>query len=371
MFIARGHVFAGIACGDSIHCEFYCILEVAKLKSGRGESMLLKRARCANPFFLLVVSLLLLPGSRSSAEAALLMEQPFGFFGFLNPTGHDAVFFQRICAETPVKLRRCAAGEQGAVITRYQGIADYDWIAMPLLPYLYAVEDGSEVPARTDRQTVTALRDKYHEAHLQSLGKDVPRGDDVKRGWSQFVGVAYDRRLYAFRFATTEEQDDALIAQMNAAPNRSRFNLIRRNCADFNSGILNFYFPKTFNRKILPDGGITTPRQVTYQLQSYARKHPETQLAVFDIPQIPGNRHRSHSNKSIAQSLITSGYVVPLGFISPYIAGGIIVDYLVWGRYPLDLKHAMVLSPENMIPLMGGERTGRIPESGVPVPAPL
>ena len=312
--------------------------------------MPLMRAPRAVPF-LMALALVLLVCQTGHAQAALLMDEPFGFFGFLNPTGHDAIYFQRICAETPVKLRRCAPGEDGAVITRYQGIAHYDWIAMPLLPYLYAVDSGSEVPTRADRKAVTDLRDKYHEAHLASLGKGVPRGGNVKRGWSQFVGVAYDRRIYAFRFATTEAQDDALIAQMNAGENRSRFNLLYRNCADFNRGILNFYFPRTFQRSILPDAGITTPRQVTYKLLRYAREHPETQLAVFDIPQVPGNRNRSRVNKSIVQSLITSGYVVPLAFISPYIAGVVIVDYLVWGRYPLGIKHPQVLTPEKMAPL--------------------
>ena len=313
--------------------------------------MPLIRARRAIRFLLMALGLLVPFSRHSCAEAALLMEEPFGFFGFLNPTGHDAVYFQRICAETPIKLRRCASGETGAVITRYQGIAKYDWIAMPLLPYLYAVETASEVPARADREAVTGLRDKYHEARLLSLGKDVPRGGNVKRGWSQFVGVAYDRRIYAFRFATTEEQDDALIARMNATENRTRFNLLTMNCADFNSGILNFYFPRTFHRTILPDGGITTPRQVTYQLLRYARKHPETQMGAFDIHQVPGNRRRSRANKSIAQSLITSGYVVPFYFISPYLAGAVVVDYLIWGRYPLGLKYPPVLSPGNMAPL--------------------
>ena len=55
------------------------------------------------------------------AQAALLMEEPYGFFGALNPTGHDAIYFARICSETPIKLRRCTAGEPGSVITRYQG----------------------------------------------------------------------------------------------------------------------------------------------------------------------------------------------------------------------------------------------------------
>jgi hypothetical protein len=308
-------------------------------------------AQRAIPFFLTALALLSPVCPRSRAQAALLMEEPFGFFGFLNPTGHDAVYFRRICAETPVKLRRCAPGELGAVITRYQGIGDYDWVAMPLLPYLYAVESASEVPTRADQETLNGLRDKYHEAHLLSLGKDVPRGGDVQRGWSQFVGVAYERRIYAFRFATAEGQDDALIARMNAGANRSRFNLLYSNCADFNSGILNFYFPRTFRRSILPDAGITTPRQVTYKLLRYARKHPETQLAAFEIPQVPGYRRRSRANKSIAESLITTGYVIPLALISPYIAGGVFVDYLVWGRYPLALKHPQILTPDNMAPL--------------------
>ena len=218
------------------------------------------RAHRAIAFSLIALALLSLVCSRSRAQAALLMEEPYGFFGFLNPTGHDAVYFERICVETPVKLRRCTPGELGAVIARYQGIADYDWVAMPLLPYLYAVESASEVPTRADHETVTSLHDQYHDAHLLSLGKDVPRRGDVQRGWSQFVGVAYERRIYAFRFATAEGQDDALIARMNAGANRSRFNLLYSNCADFNSGILNFYFPRTFRRSILPDAGITTPR---------------------------------------------------------------------------------------------------------------
>ena len=307
----------------------------------------LMRTKRSAAFVLIALALSSPACRRSNAQAAMLMEQPFGFFGFLNPTGHDAIYFERICADTPVKLRRCAPGELGAVITRYQGIADYDWIATPLLPYLYAVENASEVPALADHETVNGLRDTYHAAHLLGLG-DVARGGDVKRGWSQFVGVAYERRIYAFRFVTTEAQDDALIARMNAEANRSRFNLLYRNCADFTAGILNFYFPGTFTRSALPDAGITTPRQITYKLVRYARKHPETQLTTFDLPQVPGYRRRSRRNQSIAESLITRGYVLPLAFISPYIVGGVLVDYLVWGRYPLTLKHLQILTPKNM-----------------------
>jgi hypothetical protein len=46
--------------------------------------------------------------ARGHAQSALLMEEPYGFFGALNPTGHNAIYFERICAETPVKVRRAS-----------------------------------------------------------------------------------------------------------------------------------------------------------------------------------------------------------------------------------------------------------------------
>ena len=312
--------------------------------------------------FVVAVLLSLSTCHRSDAQAAMLMEEPFGFFGFLNPTGHDAIYFARICAETPVKLRRCVPGELGAVITRYQGIAHYDWLATPLIPYLYSVDTAAEVPDRIGHDGLIRLRDKYHDAHLQMLGTQVPRGGDRKRGWSQLVGAAYDRRIYAFRFVTTEQQDDALIARLNSSANRSHFNLLFGNCADWTGNILNFYFPGTFHRSILPDGGITTPRQVSYKLMRYARHHPEIQLAIFKINQVPGNRRHSRRNQSISVSLITSGYVVPLAFISPYIAVGIAVDCLGWGLYPLDLKNARLLTPKNMAESMSPAATQPAPD---------
>jgi hypothetical protein len=159
---------------------------------------------------------------------------------------------------------------------------------------------------------------------------------------------------------------------MNAGPNRSRFNLLYRNCADFTGGMLNFYFPGTFRRSVLPDAGITTPRQISYKLVRYARKHPETQLALIDIPQVPGYRRHSRRNKSIALSFITNGLIVPIAFLNPYIAGGIAVDYLLFGRYPLPLKEAQVLAPENMGPLTPPAGSGQSPNSASTlVPAPL
>jgi hypothetical protein len=289
--------------------------------------------------------------ARIHAQAALLMEEPYGFFGALTPTGHNAIYFDRICAETPVKLRHCQAGELGAVIARYQGIDGYDWVAIPLIPYLYSVETADDVPAHVNRELVTRLRDRYHEAHLEGLGPEVPPGNILRGGWTQLIGVAYERRIYAFRFDTTEAQDDALMAQLNDNRNHTHFNLLFSNCADFARKILDSYFPDTFRRSIFPDAGMTTPKQIAYKLVRYNRAHPETQVAVFEIPQVPGYRRMSHSNKSIDESFITTVYAIPITIANPYVAGALMVDYLVRGRYHIVPRHPDVLDPQNLAAL--------------------
>lgn len=306
------------------------------------------RARCETAFAVMALIFMFLVTSQCHAQAALLLEEPYGFFGTLNPTGHTATYFARICAETPVTLRRCLPGEMGVVIARYSDVAHYDWVAIPLIPYLYSVEDPAEVPAHVDRVTVNQLRDQYHEARLMSLGTEVKKGNFWHGGWTELIGVSYERRIIAFRFDTTEAQDDAFIARMNDDKNRSHFQLLYKNCADFSRALLNEYFPKTFHRSFAPDAGMTTPKQITYKLERYAKKHPEIHLEVFEIPQVPGYRHKSHSNKGISESLITTGYAVPIAFLNPYLAGALFVDYVVRGRYRLIPKEMQLLTPDNL-----------------------
>jgi len=167
-------------------------------------------------------------------------------------------------------------------------------------------------------------------------------------GWTQLVGASYERRTFVFRFDTTPEQDDALMDMLNSRPNRSHFNLFYNNCADFARLILNNYFPRTFQRNVFPDAGMTTPKQIAYKLVHYADKHPETHLEILQIQQIPGNRRMSRANKSISESLTTTAYAVPIFILNPYLAGGILVDYLARGRFKLVLRDTDVLKPEEL-----------------------
>lgn len=309
--------------------------------------MLLKRV--AFFLFAFLLSPIAMGPVRCQAQAALLLEEPYGFYGTINPTGHNAIYFERICAETPIKLRRCGPGELGAVISRYEGVNRYDWIAIPLIPYLYAVDSASEIPSHVNRDQVGELRRSYRDAHFLELGLQKSGGSYVPDGWTQLIGASYERTIFAFRFDTTPAQDDALIELLNSGKNRSHFHLLFRNCSDFARVILDMYFPRKFHRSIFPDAGITTPKHLTYKLVRYARKHPEARLTVFEIPQIPGYRWRSRSNKGVAEAFATTPYAVPLTLLNPYLFGGILIDYIIRGHYHILPRDCEVIHPDDLV----------------------
>src|ERR1700754_1798374 len=111
------------------------------------------RLRC---ILMIVGAMMVSPLTSSKAEAsvALLMEEPYGEFGAFNPTGHAAMYLNHVCAESPTELRMCHDGEYGVVISRYHKIDGYDWIAIPLIPYLYAVNSIDEIPTTVNKAQV-------------------------------------------------------------------------------------------------------------------------------------------------------------------------------------------------------------------------
>jgi hypothetical protein len=268
-------------------------------------------------------------------DVALLVEEPYGFFGSINPTGHSAIYLNRVCAETPTKLRRCQPGETGVVISRYSRVRKLDWVAIPLLPYLYAVEQVEDVPEWAEAASVEKMREAYAEAHLGSL-VSFTKGYDAKNVWPQLLGVAYIRKIYSFEIATTEEQDDRLIAEYNDAGNHSHFNLFTNNCADFSRKLINFYYPRAVRRSITADIAITTPKQIAKSLASYAGHHDELEIHEIIIPQVPGKIARSHTPRGVVESLLkTKKYAVPIVVFHPYFLAGIAVTYLTRGRFEL------------------------------------
>ncbi len=291
---------------------------------------------------------------QARADATFLLEEPYGMFGGLNPTGHGAVYLNRVCEESPVRLRRCEPGETGVVISRYHKIAGYDWIAVPLIPYLYAVDDVLKIPKSADAQTVANLRERYRRDHLLSLAADDAEGRAPRGEWVQLVGSAYDRRIYGFTISTTAEQDDALIRRLNSRRNKSHFNLLFHNCADFSKMILNFYHPHSVHRNLFADVGITTPKQVAKCLVAFDAKHRGTLESRFVIVQVPGLPRSEHVDGVLEALLRSKKYVVPLAVLHPEITATFALAYLGEGRFNprrgaqvLDVARALQLAPRD------------------------
>lgn len=283
---------------------------------------------------LLAVAAVLVCQVMARGDATLFVQEPYGLFGAVNPTGHASVYLSRVCAETPVVLRRCAAGEFGVVISRYHKIAEYDWIAIPLIPYLYAVEDLASIPDQANAEAVAALREEYRRRHLRKIVPDRTEGKAPKGSWVELVGAAYNRKLYGFTVATTEEQDDQLIFLLNSRKNRSHFNLFFNNCADFSRKILNLYYHGAIQRNYIADAGMTTPQQIVKCLLSYSRKHPGFSLSSFFLPQVVGSRRPSHRLNGVSEAFVRSKkYIVPLAAFHPWIAGSIFAVYMAKGRF--------------------------------------
>jgi hypothetical protein len=294
---------------------------------------------------LVAVALAMFACSSSHADATLLLEEPFGGFGAMNPTGHAAIYLNRVCADTPLRLRPCRDGELGVVLSRYHRVDGYDWLAMPLLAYLYAVDDVSQIPDTATPKLELKLRDSYRRDHLENLIPDDPKHEIPRGEWIQLLGASYDRRIWGFEVSTTQAQDGALVERFNSRRNVAHFNLFFNNCANFSEKILNFYYPHSIHRNFIADAGMMTPKQAAKSLVKYSRHHPITDMYTFVIPQVPGSIPRSTPVDGVVESLVKSKkYVVPLAVLHPYVAGTLIAAYFSDGRFHPD-PDAAVFNP--------------------------
>jgi hypothetical protein len=270
--------------------------------------------------------------SSAGASATLLLEEPYGKLGFFAATGHAAVYLSGVCADTPLVLRPCAPGETGVVLSRYDGVGGYDWIAIPLIPYLYAVEHPEDVPLFADAKMVAFLRDRYRRKYLEEVAPDTKNGEAPGGNWYELVGSSYDRTIYGFEIETTSQQDEALIRKLNSSANQSHFRTVSDNCADFAKDIINFYYPKALHRSVIADVGITTPKQMAKMLVKFNQRHPEVAYSRLVIAQVPGSLPRSFAAHGVVESFFKSKkYIVPSAVVSPIFAGCVFAVFVGTG----------------------------------------
>ena len=252
-------------------------------------------------------------------------------------TGHSAVYFSRICPDSPVRLRMCGPGEHGSVMSNYINIGEdqsFEWNIVPLNIYLYGVEDIQDRPIIGTFKIKHVLEDRYRKNYLSSLCEGAACRDSNKSEWREMVAATFIRSVYIFVVDTTEEQDSKLIAEFNDSPNQNHFNGVTRNCADFTRHVINTYFPNAARPDYLNDFGMTTPKAVARSFTRYALRHPESNLRVLHFAQLPGTIKRSREVRAGTEQLYRSKkFLIPMILFADQAVPAVAGSYLLTGRF--------------------------------------
>jgi hypothetical protein len=255
----------------------------------------------------------------------------------ISSTGHSAVYFSRICPESPVKLRLCEPGENGSVMSNYINIGEdlpFEWNVVSLDIYLYGVEDPGNRPIFGSEKLKRLLEERYRDRYLSALCNTASCRDSSKSEWREMVAATLIRGVYIFVIQTTEEQDRRMIAEFNDALNRNHFNGVTRNCADFTRRVINTYFPNATHPDYLNDFGMTSPKAVARSFTRYASKHSDLDFRVLHFAQVPGTIKRSREVRAGTEQLYRSKkFLIPLLVFADHELPFVAASYLLTGRF--------------------------------------
>ena len=285
--------------------------------------MTTQATRLLSPLFLLLFFTL-----PARADVSFFLQEAIGFAAQWNSAGHASVHLSNVCTDNYTHLRPCRVGERGVVISSFRNLGaeeNYEWMAMPLLPFLYGVEDEGDIPLYVNDKILTALRERYRRQQMVDL---IPVANNGY--WQHLIGAALVRDIYAFTVTSTPEQDAAFIAAFNDAPNVNHFRQLSNNCTDFAAKVLNQYYPHSARRDWLNDFGTTTPQAIAKSFSQYAKKHPALQLRVTKFTQAHGTLKRSQDARKLTPS---PKYLAPLLLWQAPIAAGFAGSYFLLGRF--------------------------------------
>lgn len=252
-------------------------------------------------------------------------------------SGHSAIYFSRICPDSPIELRLCHDGEHGSVMSNYTTLGEdqpYEWNIVPLSVYLYGVEDAANRPLFATWKIKRALEERYRDSILSAYCETESCRTSGKAEWREMVGATLERSMYAFVVSTTLEQDEAFIAKFNALPNQNHFNGVTNNCANFTRRVLNSYFPKSAHADYLNDFGMTSPKAIAHSFSRYGEHHPESNFYVLHFAQLPGTIKRSSECRSGTEQLYRSKkLLIPMAVFLPHELGVVAASYVITGRF--------------------------------------
>lgn len=251
--------------------------------------------------------------------------------------GHSAVYFSRICPETPIKLRLCRPGEMGSVISNYTTLGEdqpFEWNVVSLSIYLYGVDDPRFRPLIGLPQIKRALEENYRKEYLASYCASEFCRTSNKPEWRFMVGSTLERSMYIFVVHTSVDQDLAFIKHFNSSPNVNHFNGVTRNCATFVRSVVDFYYPHSAHADYFNDFLMTSPKAIARSFTRWALHHPEMNLRVLHFAQLPGTIKLSSEARSGTEQFCRSKkFYPPMVWFAPYGMPAAAGAYYLTGRF--------------------------------------
>ncbi len=310
----------------------------------------------------ITIGVLLLSGCLSArAQIGLLLDAKpnvqMELGNALTGAGHSGVYLARVCPAGPVQLRLCQPGELGSVIQNYQDYkedAPYEWNVVPLNVYLYGVDDLQQRPLFGSPKLRELLQEQYRQKYLQDVCTTERCISGANADWREAVAAAFVREIYIFEVDTTPEQDERFVREFNARVNVNHYSGFKRNCADFAKLVVDTYFPHSAHRDVLNDLGITGPKAIARSFTHYAEHHPELQLRVVRIEQVPGTYKRSSDcHEGTEQLLRSKKWLVPIMVVGYDAVPVIAASYLLTGRFSPD--HELRKHPSDRVAVLNQE----------------
>ena len=298
-----------------------------------------KRILIAVRFLFSVVFLLAcLACPRAHADVGVVLNESLdSSIDKLTGTGHSAVYFSRICPESPVKLRLCRSGELGSVMSNYINIGEdqpFEWNIVSLSMYLYGVEDPRNRPVFGSYKVKHLLEERYRAKYLTAYCEGPACTTSYKAEWREMVAATLIRSIYIFVVDTTVEQDRELIAEFNSSSNKNHFNGITNNCADFTRRVINTYFPHATNSDYINDFGMTSPKAIARSFTRYAVRHTEANFRVLHFAQVPGTIKRSTECRAGTEQLYHSKkFLIPMIIFADHELPVVAAYYVLTGRF--------------------------------------
>ena len=308
--------------------------------------------------------MMLLPSVQARADLGVVLADPTGLGASrFTLAGHTLVYLTGVCAETPVRARLCAPGEQGVLVTTYPNFGEtkaYSWNLSPVSLYFEGAMEPGKRLLYTSPAVKSAMEARAREGYFREVCAEGRCPQAPHNYWRNLVASTADRDMFLYAVKTTRAQDQAAVDWLNRDPNVNHYMGMWNNCANFASDLVNSIFPHATHRDYLNDLGMMGPKGVARSFTRWSLKRPELGFYSMHFAQMPGDTPRSGLARSGTEAGIhMKKYLIPAALIGDHeVAGSFFVAYFLTGRFGLMKEYARHPSSE-IVGMEAEEKTAK------------